>query len=239
MDQIRKQYDTDDIDSYLKPGFKSINCAEYVDDNKAKRIFPPYIGYTAIGAGIQRRKNRQMKDLSIPIQNLIHEIRGKKIMLDRDLARLYGVEVRRLNEATKRNIDRFPSDFMFQLTQDEWDILRSQIATANKNISKVRYLPHVFTEHGVLMLSNVLNSARAITMSIQIIRVFDKLRKYALKQTSKDLRIEELHKLLMLHIENTDCKFSEYDETIRQIIHALNNLTERPQKTKTIGFNTG
>ena len=72
-------------------------------------------------------------------------------MLDRDLAHLYGVEVRRLNEATKRNIERFPPDFMFQLKQEEWDILRSQIATANRNISKVRYLPYVFTEHGVLM----------------------------------------------------------------------------------------
>jgi phage regulator Rha-like protein len=179
-----------------------------------------------------------MTDPSIPIQNMIHEIRGQKVMLDRDLAGLYGVEVKRLNEATKRNIERFPSDFMFQLTQDEWNILRSQIATANKNISKIRFLPHVFTEHGVLMLSNVLNSTRAINMSIQIIRVFDKLRKYALEQTSKDVRIEDLHKLLMLHIDNSDYKFSEYDETIRQILHALNNLIEQPPKTKKIGFNT-
>jgi phage regulator Rha-like protein len=109
--------------------------------------------------------------------------------------------------------------------------------TANKNISKVRYLPYAFTEHGVLMLSNVLNSEKAINMSIQIIRVFDKLRKYALEQTSKDVRIAEIHKLLMLHIENNDCKFSEYDETIRQIVHALNNLIEQPKKAKTIGFN--
>ena len=179
-----------------------------------------------------------MKDASMPIQNLIYEIRGQKVMLDRDLAELYKVEVKRLNEATKRNIERFPSDFMFQLEQDEWDNLRSQIATANKNIFKVRYLPNVFTEHGVLMLSNVLNSPNAINMSIQIIRVFDKLRKYALKQTSKDLRIEELHKLLMLHIENTDYKFSEYDKSIRQIVLALNNLIEQPKETKRIGFNT-
>jgi phage regulator Rha-like protein len=98
-------------------------------------------------------------------------------------------------------------------------------------------MPYVFTEHGVLMLSNVLNSSKAINMSIQIIRVFDKLRKYALEQSIKDTRIEELHKLLMLHIENNDYKFSEYDETIRQIIHALNNLLEKPQKTRKIGFN--
>ena len=173
------------------------------------------------------------------IQNIIYEIRGQKGMLDRDLAELYGVEVKRLNEAIKRNNERFPSDFMFQLKQDEWDVLRSQFATANKNISKIRFLPHAFTEHGILMLSNVLNSTKAINMSIQIIRVFDKLRKYTLNQTSKDVRIEEIHKLLMLHIENNDYKFSEYDETIRQVLRALNNLIEQPKKTKTIGFNTG
>jgi phage regulator Rha-like protein len=108
--------------------------------------------------------------------------------------------------------------------------------TANDNISKVRFCPYVFTEHGILMLSNVLNSIKAINMSIQIIRVFDKLRKFALEQTSKDIRIEELRKLLMLHIENNDYKFSEYDETIKQIIIALNNLIEQPKKTKLIGF---
>ena len=170
------------------------------------------------------------------IQNMIYEIRGQKVMLDRDLAELYGVEVKRLNEAVKRNIERFPSDFMFQLTQDEWGVLRSQIVTANVSISKIRFLPYVFTEHGVLMLSNVLNSSKAINMSIQIIRVFDRLRKYALEQKPKDIRIEELHKLLMLHIENTDYKFSGYDETIKQIVFALNNLMEQPQKTKKISF---
>ena len=125
-----------------------------------------------------------------------------------------------------------------QSTSDEWDILRSQIVTANENISKVRFCPYVFTEHGVLMLSNVLNSAKAINMSIQIIRVFDELRKYALEQTPKDIRIEELHKLLMLHIENSDYKFSRYDKAIEQIILALNNFIEQPPKTKTIGFRT-
>jgi len=172
------------------------------------------------------------------IQEKIYEIRGQKIMLDRDLAELYGVELKVLNQAVKRNLERFPEDYMFQLTQNEWDILRSQIVTANKNVSKVRYLPYAFTEHGVLMLSNVLNSEKAINMSIQIIRIFDKLRKYALEQTSKDIRLTELHKLLMLHIENNDHKFSEYDETIKQIVHVLNNLIEQPPKPKTIGFHT-
>ena len=173
------------------------------------------------------------------IKKQIFEIRGQKVMLDRDLAELYGVELKRLNEAVKRNIERFPADFMFQLNRDEWDILRSQIATANENISKVRFLPYVFTEHGVLMLSNILNSTKAINTSIQIIRVFNNLRKYALEQTSKNLRIEELQKLLMLHIENSDYKFSEHEKAIKQILYALNNLIEQPPKTKKIGFNAG
>jgi phage regulator Rha-like protein len=94
------------------------------------------------------------------------------------------------------------------------------------------------------MLSNVLNSTKAINMSIQIIKVFDKLRKYVLEQTSKDIRIEELHKLLMIHIENNHYKLSEHDKAIEQIVFALNHLMalkkhEQPKKTKTIGFNAG
>jgi len=186
----------------------------------------------------------------VQIQNMIYEIRGQNVMLDRDLAVLYEIAVKRLNEAVKRNIERFPEDFMFQLTDNEWDSLRSQIVTSNDEENSLRsqiatsksnrggrrYVPYAFTEHGVLMLSNVLNSVKAINMSIEIIRVFDKLRKYVLEQTPKDLRIEELHNLLMLHIKNTDHKFSDYDKTINQIVHALNSLITEPPKTKRIGF---
>jgi phage regulator Rha-like protein len=184
-----------------------------------------------------------MANKKVQIKSLIYEIRGKKVMLDRDLAELYGVELKAMNQGVRRNIKRFPSDFMFQLTQKEWDILRSQFVTANENISKVRYRPYVFTEHGVLMLSNVLNSTKAINMSIQIIRVFDKLRKFALEQTSKNIQIDELYKLLMLHIKNNDYKFSEHDKAIKGIVYALNNLIahkepEQPKKPKTIGFCT-
>ena len=97
------------------------------------------------------------------IENRIFTSRGQKVMVDRDLAELYGVELKRLNQAAKRNIERFPADFMFQLTRDEWGNLRSQFVTANENLSKIRYMPFVFTEHGVLMLSNVLNSPRRLT----------------------------------------------------------------------------
>jgi phage regulator Rha-like protein len=170
------------------------------------------------------------------IKSMIYEIRGHKIMFDSDLADLYEVETFNLNKAVKRNIERFPSDFMFQLTKDEWENLTFQNGISSKKHGGRRYPPYAFTEHGVLMLSNVLNSKKAVNMSIQIIRVFEKLRKYALEQTSKDARITEIHKLLMLHIENNDYKFSEYDETIRHILQALNNLIEHPPKTRRIGF---
>jgi len=183
------------------------------------------------------------KEKEIILQDLIYEIRGQKVMLDSDLARLYNVEVKRLNESIKRNIERFPQDFMFKITQKEWDILRSQFATANRNISKVRYLPYAFSEHGVLMLSNVLSSKKAIKMSIQIIRVFEKLRKYVHSQNdtgnlvaNTNEQIAEIKKFLMLHIENSDQKLSEHDKAIRQIISALNNLIEKPKEIKKIGF---
>jgi phage regulator Rha-like protein len=170
------------------------------------------------------------------IKSMIYEIRGHKVMFDSDLAALYEVETFNLNKAVKRNIERFPSDFMFQITKAEWENLTFQNGISSKKHGGRRYPPYVFTEHGVLMLSNVLNSEKAIKMSIQIIRVFEKLRKYALKQTSKDTRIAELHKLLMIHIENNDYKFSEYDKTIRKIVQVLNNLVEHPPKTRKIGF---
>ena len=189
---------------------------------------------------VMKGKNEKIADSHadngiIPIQNLIYEIRGQKIMPDRDLAVLYEVEVKRLNEAVKRNIERFPEDFMFRLTKREL----AEVVAKCDHLQSLKFrstLPYAFTEHGVLMLSNVLNSKKAVSMSIQIIRVFDKLRKYALGNTSTEIRIEELRKLLMLHIENNDFKFTEYDEVIKQIALALNSLIEKPKSAKTIGF---
>jgi len=160
------------------------------------------------------------------IQNLIY----------RDLADLYGVELRSLNQSVRRNNERFPSDFMFQLTQDEWDSLRSQFVISKSGRGGRRYAPFVFTEHGILMLSTVLNSSRAIEINIHIMRVFVKLRLYTLSQPDINAQVIELRKLLMLHIENTDKKLTEHDEAISQIIRALNNLIEQPPKTKKIGF---
>ncbi len=110
------------------------------------------------------------------IENKIYFIRGQKVMLDIYLAGLYKVPAKRLNEQVKRNIERFPDDFMFRLTFEEWENLRSQIATSS--YGGRRYLPYAFTEHGILMLSSVLNSQRAISVNIQIMRAFVKLRRF-------------------------------------------------------------
>ena len=170
------------------------------------------------------------------IQNMIYEIRGHKVMLDYDLAQLYEIETGALNRAVKRNFERFPEFFMFQLTEDEFNSLRCQIGISNVGKGGRRYLPYVFTEHGVLMLSSVLNSKKAISVNIEIMVTFNKMRHFALSQNGSNEQIIELRQLLMLHVKNTDFKFSEYDEAIEDIICALNNLIEKPKKTRKIGF---
>jgi hypothetical protein len=172
-----------------------------------------------------------MAEKLVEIKNLIYEIHGQKVMLDSDLADLYGVELKVMNQAVKRNIGRFPSDFMFQLTNDEWNSLRSQIVTSKSSRGGRRYVPYVFTEQGVSMLSSVLNSERAIEVNINIMRTFVKLRQYVLFKSDTDEQIAELRKLLMLYIEKND-------KRVNEIIIALNNLIEQPPKTKRIGFNT-
>ncbi|MBR3871191.1 MAG: ORF6N domain-containing protein [Paludibacteraceae bacterium] len=165
------------------------------------------------------------------IENLILNIRGKQVMLDRDLARLYGVETKRLNEAVKRNIERFPEDFMFQLTNEEFENnlrsqivtssiessnyecihnLRSQIATSsNGKHGGIRYMPYVFTESGVSMLSSVLRSQTAISVNIQIMRAFVAMRHSLISNSKLFNRIENLehHQLLVMQRQdNTDAK---------------------------------
>ena len=136
---------------------------------------------------------------------------------------------------------------MFQLTKKEWDFLRCQFETTRKNElvpnrnqfdkSKHRLtLPYVFTEHGVLMTANILNSENANVVSVQIIKTFVKLRNYVFSQNSMTEQIAELRKILMLHIDNCGHNFQEHEKVIKQIVQALNNLIEKPPKTKTIGF---
>ena len=160
------------------------------------------------------------KELMIPdelVMNIIYLIRGKKVMLDRDLAGLYGVETRRLKEAVRRNIDRFPEDFMFELTRAEFESLRSQFATSKTGRGGVRYLPMAFTEQGVAMLSAVLNSETAIRVSIQIIRVFTKMREMLL--TNKDI---------LLQLEKMEKKLTGHDEDIQLIFKYLKQLLTPP-----------
>ena len=160
------------------------------------------------------------------VVNKIYEIRSQKVMLDSDLAELYGVETKRLNEQIRRNLDRFPEDFMFQLTVSEWQSLRSQIATSKIGRGGRTYLPNVFTEHGVLMLSSVLNSPQAISVNIQIVRVFTKLRKLLNENSELKLEIDEIKKKLKNQDKNIELVFSYIDE-----------LTEKKAKPrKRIGF---
>ena len=130
----------------------------------------------------------------IRIQNKIYEIRGLKVMLDRDLATLYEVETRILNQAVRRNIDRFPPDFMFQLTAKEFQNWKSQIVTSNSEKMGLRKLPLAFTEQGIAMLSSVLNSEKAINVNIAIIRTFILIRQYALNYKELETKIKKLEK---------------------------------------------
>lgn len=144
----------------------------------------------------------------------IHYLRGHKVMLDRDLAELYGVETKRINEQVKRNNSRFPEDFMFQLTDIEWDILRSQFATAN--VRKVRALPYAFTEHGILMLSSVLNSERAVQTNILIMRIFSRMRAMLLEHADVRLEIEKIRSRVDNQSRNIELLFEYVDELTRQ-----------------------
>jgi hypothetical protein len=185
------------------------------------------------------------------IHNKIFEIRGLKIMLDFDLAELYEVETRRLNEQVKRNTDKFPEDFMFRLTAKEWEKMQSQIAIRleNSNLSQIAmssknmnlpqnaislrkhrgkvYTPYAFTEHGVTMLASVLRSKKAIAMNIAIVRAFTAMRHFA--NSHKDLfeKIEDLRKEMQTRI-------GEHDSQLAAIYNALENLldTEAEKKAK-------
>jgi len=142
------------------------------------------------------------------VLNKIYMIRGQKVMLDSDLAELYGTETKRLNEQVRRNMDRFPEDFMFQLTLEESESLRSQFATSKIKRGGRTYLPYVFTEHGVLMLSSVLNSQRAIQVNIHIMRVYSKLRELLLAHKDVFLRVEQFEKQMTKQDQKIELLFN-------------------------------
>lgn len=162
------------------------------------------------------------------IQNLIYEIRGTKVMLDSDLAKLYDVETFNLNKAVKRNLHRFPNDFMFQLTKEEYDALIFQNGISKKGRGGRRFLPYVFTEQGVAMLSTVLNSEQAIAINIQIMRTFVQIKKFAMEHKELNRRITDLEQLFIQH-----CKDNQLDN--QELMEAINLLMDRTRPNK-IGF---
>lgn len=166
------------------------------------------------------------------IENKIYEIRGLKVMLDSDLASLYEVETKVLNQAVKRNIDRFPHDFMFQLTNEELEVLRSQFVTTK--FSKTRTTPYAFTEHGVAMLSSVLKSKIAIQINIEIMRTFTKLREFAITYKDLVIEIKNIKDDLKLNQNQT----IENTKHIKTAFELLTQILEDTKKTddKVMGF---
>jgi len=161
---------------------------------------------------LERKTN--MNDLIISknlIESKILIIRGEKVMIDSDLAKLYGVETKVLNQAVKRNIERFPNDFMFQLTKEELLDLKSQFVTSSWG--GIRKMPYAFTEHGVLMLSSVLNSQKAIKVNIAIMRVFILMRKLSVSYEILDKRLSAIEK-----------KYGRQDEIIKDILETIHFL---------------
>jgi hypothetical protein len=182
-----------------------------------------------------------------PIQNKIYEIRGQRVMLDKDLAELYDVPTRALNQAVKRNIKRFPSDFMFQLNKEEFELLRSQIVTSKWG--GTRTMPYAFTEQGVAMLSGLLHSDRAIQANISIMRAFVAMRNYVTTTTVVTAELAEMRAKLALLERNTEENMeavNDLSEDMRKELDSLYNaiaaLSIKPQQStpirRPIGFKT-
>lgn len=164
------------------------------------------------------------------IESQIFLIRGQKVMLDADLAELYGVETKRFNEQVRRNSERFPEDFMFQLTAEEFVNLRSQIATSNNSVGNTtgrggrRHLPYAFTEHGAIMAASVLNSPRAVEASVQVVRAFVQLRQILASNSELSGKLAALEK-------KYDIKFRAVFEAIHELMTPSDHKKKRP-----IGF---
>ncbi len=168
------------------------------------------------------------------IEQVIYVIRGHRVMMDEDLARLYGVPTKRFNEQVSRNINRFPGDFAFRLTLKEWNCLRSQFATSNKGRGGRRYLPYAFTEHGVVMLANVLKSRQAILISVEVTRAFIRLRQVLADQKEVVKEVTELKSFVLKHTQKSDQPASGG----RQVWRAIEKLATPPppKEQPRIGF---
>jgi len=174
------------------------------------------------------RKNQEYSIPETLVTSKIYIVRNKKIMLDKDLAELYEVKTRVLNQAVNRNMERFPEEFMFQLSLEEFEILKSQIVISSWG--GTRKMPFAFTEYGVAMLSSVLRSKRAIQVNIQIMLVFSKIREILLDTLSMKLDIEEIKRRLCNQDKNLELVFSYLDELI--------DKKESPASRRPIGFKT-
>lgn len=166
------------------------------------------------------------KALAIPVESRILVLRQQKVILDSDLAELYGVPVRQLNQAVKRNRERFPTDFMFQLTVKEQEVLRSQIVISKEGRGGRRYPPYAFTEHGAIMAATVLNSQKAVEMSVFVVRAFVRLREMLTANRQLAAKIGELERKLETH-----------DTAIQELIEAIKELMAPPDGPRgKIGF---
>ena len=155
------------------------------------------------------------------IKDAIYEIRGQKVMLDYDLAVIYGVKTSTLNQAVKRNIDRFPEDFMFRITEEEWDnLMISQIVTSSLSKRKKSALPYAFTEHGAVMLASVLRSPSAVQMSVMVTRAFIAMRQAITTMLSVDLKVEQISH-----------KVDQLNAYVEEILHDQNDINEQQEQT--------
>jgi len=162
------------------------------------------------------------------ILKIIVTIRGERVIIDSDLAAIYGVETRRLNEQIRRNIDKFPEDFMFQLTKEEYDNLKSQFATSSSGWGGRRKTPLVFTEHGALQAANVLNSRQANKMSVFIVRTFIRLREMVQKNDKLSRKVEQLEK-----------RVSDHDHILIDLVREIRKIVDAPDpkpNRRAIGF---
>lgn len=161
------------------------------------------------------------------IEGLIYLIRGKKVILDSDLAKIYGVETARLNQQMQRNIERFPEDFVFQLTKEEFEILMLHFATSKIGRGGRRKLPYVYTEHGALMAASVLNTPLAVQMSVFVVRAFVRMREILISQIELLARLEELEN----RMDTSDEQFAELYALVKEMIDPT-----IPDKKRRIGF---
>ena len=173
-----------------------------------------------------------MDDIAI-IENKIYEIRGQKVMLDFDLAEMYGVETKRLKEQVRRNIERFPAEFMFELTKEEVTISRSQIATLKTGQGyNIKYLPFAFTEYGIVMLSSVLKSKTAVEVNINIIRAFVRMRQYLLSNVPKK-ELEELKQRIEYLEEDITSERESYEKQFDDLFNAFAKISAIIQSRQT------